>query len=425
MKRILSLAILVCAICLGAVAQPSMKKVQLLLVPDHADALYRSGEKATMKLTATHMGMALNDVEVAYEVSEDLMPAHLSKTIRLKGNEAKISVGTLKKPGFLRVKASVKLDGHTYTSLCTVGFDVEKLHPIVPMPDDFDTFWKQNLETASKVELDPVMTLVPERSTPEVVTYHISYKNVGGSRMYGMLTMPRAEGSYPAVLRFPGAGVGEKSGDVYHASQGVIVLELGIHGIPVNLKGDIYTDLGRGVLATYPTDGMESRDTYFYKRVYLGCVRGIDFLRSLPQCNGRIGTLGGSQGGALSIVTSALDERISASAAYFPALCDLEAYTKGRAGGWPHMFKYESLCTPEKINTIRYYDVANFARCLRAPICYAFGYNDLTCAPTSTRATYNVITAPKQLIIGQNIGHWLYPEQNAALWDWLIGELKK
>jgi cephalosporin-C deacetylase-like acetyl esterase len=73
---------------------------------------------------------------------------------------------------------------------------------------------------------------------------------------------------------------------------------------------------------------------------------------------------------------------------------------------------------------MRYYDVANFARHLHNPIHYLYGYNDITCAPTSTRATYNAITAPKQLIIGENIGHWTYPEQMTALWDWIIKELK-
>ena len=53
-----------------------------------------------------------------------------------------------------------------------------------------------------------------------------------------MLTMPKAEGKYPAILRFPGAGVGEKSGDIGHAARGAIILEFGIHGI---LKKEITT----------------------------------------------------------------------------------------------------------------------------------------------------------------------------------------
>ncbi|MBO4985999.1 MAG: acetylxylan esterase [Bacteroides sp.] len=424
MKQLsLTLTFWVC-LCLGAMAQPSIKKVQLHLVPDHADALYKTGQNVKMKLIALHCGLQLNDVTVSYEVSEDLMPSHLSKTITLKGNEATLNVGTLKHPGYLRVKAWVEHDGRTYTTYSTVGFDTEKLQPTVTMPADFKEFWQKNVEAVRKIELHPTMELIPERCTEKVNVYHISYRNIRGTRMYGMLTMPRAEGKYPAILRLPGAGVGEKTGDITHAAQGAIILELGIHGIPVNLKGSVYEDLAYGVLAGYESQNLHDRDSYFYKRVYLGCVRGIDFLLSLPQCNGRIGTLGGSQGGALSVVTAALDERVNASVVYFPALCDQEGYIHNRAGGWPHAFKNKANCTKEKLETFRYYDTANFARLLRNPVYYAYGYNDLTCAPTTTRSVYNVITAPKQLIIGENIGHWLYPEQIGALWNWIIEELK-
>ena len=418
------LSALLWSLCLTLSAQPSMSKVQLLLVPDHADALYRVGETVKMKVTALDCGMALNDVTLTYEVSEDLMTPHLTKTLQLKGNEGQINVGTLKKPGFLRVKAILDKDGKRYTSLATVGFDTEKLLPTVTRPDDFEAFWQGNLEAARRTPLRPTMTLLPEKCTDKVKVYHISYRNIGGTKMYGMLTMPAAEGRYPAVLRFPGAGVSEKTGDIAHAEQGVIVLELGIHGIPVNLAGSVYSDLN-GTMGGYPLYNLDNRDTYYYKRVYVGCVRAIDFLETLPQYNGKVGTLGGSQGGALSVATSALDERICASVVYFPALCDLEGYTHQRAGGWPPVFKDPKQCTPEKLNTVRYYDTANFARDLRRPVYFAFGYNDIVCAPTTTHSTYNVITAPKQLIISANSGHWLFPEQATALWDWLIKTLQE
>jgi hypothetical protein len=47
----------------------------------------------------------------------------------------------------------------------------------------------------------------------------------------------------------------------------------------------------------------------------------------------------GSQGGALSIVTAALDSRVRGLAAYYPALSDVTGYLHNRAGGWPHMFR--------------------------------------------------------------------------------------
>ena len=418
---ILSVCLLIASL---AFAQPRQSKIQLLLVPNHSDALYHVNEKASVKVVATNCGMALNDITIDYQVSQDLMSPHISNSITLTGNEATIEMGTMSQPGFLRIKATTIVDGKFYSSMATIGFDTHEIKPVTILPDDFASFWKQQVESARKLPLSPTMTRLNDRCTPEVDVYHISYANVGGSKMYGMLTMPSAPGKYPAILRLPGAGVGEKSGDIAHAAQGAIVLEMGIHGIPVNLSPSIYSDLGRSALAAYHTYNCDNRYSYYYKQVYLGCVRAVDFLLSLPQCNGNVGTHGGSQGGALSVAVSALHPDVKATAVYFPALSDMEGYMHNRAGGWPHLLKNQRYQTEAVVTTLRYFDTANFAQMLSAPVFYAYGYNDITCAPTTTTAVYNVIKAPKTISIGQNTGHWLYPEQTASMWQWIIDMLQ-
>ncbi len=425
MKKTLALLFaILCGINL-LLAQPSVKKVQIILVPDHASATYKLGEQASFKVMLLDCGHMLNGAEVKYQISQDLMPVHKEGSVKLDGYEGQIKAGTMKEPGYLRVKAIVEHEGTRYTALSTVGYEAEKLMPVVQIPEDFEEFWEGNIALLDKVELDPKMELLEDRCTDKVLVYHISYGNIGNSRMYGVLTMPKAEGKYPAILRMPGAGVHAKGGNITNAEQGAIILELGIHGIPVNLEGPIYDDLTNGPLSSYYTNGIENRDTYYFKRVYLGCVKGVDFLLSLPQCNGKIGTLGGSQGGTLSIVTSRLDKRISATAIYFPAFSDWEGYLAGRTGGFPHYFRNKANRTKEKLETVRYYDAANFAKGLTAPVFFAYGYNDITCGPTTSRATYNAITAPKTLVISENTGHWLYPEHNRQMWNWIIDELNR
>ncbi|MBR5855929.1 MAG: acetylxylan esterase [Bacteroidales bacterium] len=424
MKRLFSFLVIIILSFSALMAQPKMKKVQLIMIPDHDNALYLKGEEVKFEIMAFDCGVVLNDIIVDYEICEDLMPSHKRGTVTLKGNRAVINAGTMSQPGYLRIKASTTFEGTDYTSISTVGFETEKLQPAVKMPNDFDSFWADNLEQLKKVGLKPEMELLPDRCTESVNVYHVSYGNIGGSRMYGVLTMPKAPGKYPAILRMPGAGVHAKSGNVKQAAKGAIILELGIHGVSVILDDEVYNDMGNGPLASYFSINLHDKNSYYFKRVYLGCVKGVDFLLSLPQCNGKVGILGGSQGGQLSIVTSALDERIAASAIYFPAFCDQEAYLSGRTGGYPHFFKMKAYCKDEYIETVRYYDAANFAKRLKAPVFFAYGYNDLTCGPTTSRATYNVITAPKELVISENSGHWLYPEHDEQMWNWLIDKLQ-
>jgi cephalosporin-C deacetylase-like acetyl esterase len=208
------------------------------------------------------------------------------------------------------------------------------------------------------------------------------------------------------------------------AAKGVVTLQIGIHGIPVTMEQSVYDSLGVGALAQYNTYGLDSRDRYYYRRVYLGCVRANDFLVSHPKFDGaNLAVTGGSQGGALSIVTAALDPRVRGLAALYPALADVTGYLHNRAGGWPHMFRATegplAHRTAEKIATTKYYDVVNFARRVRVPGFYTFGYNDETCPPTSMYAAYNVIPGPKKLLLALETGHNTVPEQVAAVQGWL------
>ena len=137
---------------------------------------------------------------------------------------------------------------------------------------------------------------------------------------------------------------------------------------------------------------------------------------------------GGSQGGALAIVTAGLDNRIKGLICYYPALSDLTGYLHGRAGGWPHLFNgnvSNSNVLDQKVKVASYYDVVNFARQIKVPGFYSFGYNDMVCPPTTVYSAINVITAPKKLLIIPQTEHWTFPEQWQKANSWGMKLLKK
>lgn len=78
---------------------------------------------------------------------------------------------------------------------------------------------------------------------------------------------------------------------------------------------------------------------------------------------------------------------------------------------------------PDKIETSKYYDVVNFARQVKVPGYYSWGYNDVTCPPTSMYSAYNVIQATKSLTIFEETGHWTYQEQREKMQEWLVEKL--
>ena len=221
------------------------------------------------------------------------------------------------------------------------------------------------------------------------------------------------------MLRVPGAGVRPYSGDTYTAPGKCIVLEIGIHGVPVTMEQKVYDDLANAALNGYWDTNLENPDRNAYKRVVTGAVRGVDMIASLDEWDGKtVGVTGSSQGGFLSLAVAALDKRVTFLAAVHDAMCDYEAELHGVAGGWPHYFYHAKMnaITKARLEGARYYDGVNFARRITVPGWYSFGYNDEVVPPTSAYGLYNTIKAPKILSLYQMTGHFWYQEQ----WDeWL------
>jgi len=369
-------------------------------------------------------GNLVDNVIIDYETGPETLPDVVKKGVLLKNGKTDFS-GTLKEPGFYRVIVWAIVDGKRYEGMATAGFEPEKIQPVVKEPSDFDAFWTKNIAEARKIDLDPVMTLVPERCTSDANVYHINFQNdKPGSKIYGMLAIPKKPGKYPALLKVPGGGVYRYGGDPRMAANGMITLEIGIHGIPVNLDPQVYVDLANGALSNYYTMRMNDKDAFYFKRVYLGCVKAVDFIFTLPEFNGRdIAVTGQSQGGMLSIVTAGLDKRIKFLAPIYPGGCDNVRYLQKKTIISPSSYRYVE-AKPGEIETLAYYDVVNFAKRITIPGFYSWGYNDVVCTPTSMYAAYNVISAQKELHLYLDTGHWPYPEEVEAVNGWLIKKLR-
>lgn len=405
----------------GGVKEP----VHVIVAPNHADWNYKIGEDVKFTISVIKYGNLVKDAKVSYQIMPEKMDARISKTETLKKGKIEVNGGTMKTAGFLRCKASVVLDGKTYSSSATAGFEPYKIKPTVTMPKDFNQFWDKAKADLAKIPMDAKWEHLKDMSTNDVDIYQIGLQNFRvNSRIYGILYVPKKEGKYPAILKVPGAGVWPHFGGMDVHAKNAIVFEIRIHGVStVSQTPNLYTDLYNGPLWSYWTSNMDNKDHYYYKRVYMGCVRSVDFIHSLDKFDGEnLMVHGGSQGGALSIVTAALDDRVKSLVSLYPALSDVTGYLHGRAGGWPHMLDKTNASlnnTPARLETIAYYDVVNFAKNIKIPGFYGWGYNDEVCPPTSMFAAYNSISAPKELDIMPDQGHHTYAEQNQKVTNWI------
>jgi cephalosporin-C deacetylase len=421
------------AVAVGVAAWASAEErtgaVRVSVVPDRADWSYAIGAPARFHATIVRDGHTLAGTSLRYACGPEMMPPAVEKTATLPADGLAIEAGTMKEPGFLRCVVTTTVSGREYRSVGTAAYAPERIEPAVENPPDFDAFWLRAKEALAKLPIDARLTAKPELSTGTADVYHVSLQNVGydvngTSRFYGILAVPKAEGTFPAVMNPPGAGARPYRGLVDLAGKGYITLQVGIHGIPADLPAEVYDGLLAGAFSGrgYTVFNLDDPERYYYRRVYLGCLRANDFLVDHPKWDGKhLVVTGGSQGGALTITTAGLDPRVTALAPYYPALSDLTGYLKGRAGGWPHFFREEKdgHRTPAKTRTAAYYDVVNFARRVKAPGLYSWGWNDEVCPPTSTYAAYNVVTAPKELLLAVETGHYTVPEQTERVGRWI------
>ncbi|MGQ8337819.1 acetylxylan esterase [Sunxiuqinia sp. A32] len=408
---------------LTLIAQPARKAVNIRISPNHQDWTYQLGEPVVFEVDVYQFDTPIQEGEISYSFGlENMLPSEKG-TKKIHGGGAKIKAPGLTQPGFLRCHVEITVDGKTYKEYATAGFLPEYIKPTTTLPGDFLNFWEDGKEKLAEIPVNPILTLMPDRCTSKANVYHVSIDNING-KIYGILCTPKKSGKYPAILHVPGAGIRPYYGDVSNAEKGIITFQIGIHGIQVNLNRVVYENLGAGALSGYSKFNLDDKDNCYYKRVYLGCVRSVDFIFGLDEFDGEnIAVTGGSQGGALSIVTAGLDHRIKYLAADYPALCDLTGYLHGRTGGWPHLFKDGFTNKPEKVETSKYFDVVNFARFVEATGHYSWGFDDNVCPPTSMYAAYNLIKAPKELFIYQDTQHWTYPEQRNQKNDWLLEKL--
>ena len=429
MRKLLVFALLLLGISTQAENYPYRADCLWLTVPDHADWLYKTGEKAKVEVGFYLYGMP-QDVEVNYEIGPDMMPTTSSGKVKLKNGRAIIDMGTMKKAGFLDLRLSAALGDKKYQHHVKVGFSPEQLKPYTKNPSDFDVFWRANLEEARKTPVSVTCNKVDKYSTDEFDCYLLKLKVDSRHSIYGYLTKPKTVGKYPVVLCPPGAGIKtikEPMRNTYYARNGFIRLEMEIHGLNPEMTDEQFKEISSAFDAEngYLENGLDDRDNYYMKHVYIACVRALDYLTSMPEWDGRnVFVQGGSQGGALSLITAGLDSRVTACVANHPALSDMAGYLDDRAGGYPHFNRLNNMLTPEKVETMAYYDVVNFARRITCPVFLTWGYNDNVCPPTTSYIVWNLITAPKESLITPINEHWTSETTNHRQMLWLKEHIK-
>ncbi len=381
---------------------------QLKVVTDRENAIYEAGEQARFLITLTDGNTPVTEGEITYVVDDFITayppPSNYPKGKLKIGNETGISV-TLKQPGFLRCRVSVRTaNNKLIQATAAAGFSPLKIKPSLPVPDDFDEFWANQKAELAKVKMDAKLTPV-KYGNETIECFDVQLACLGGAPVSGYFARPKnaKPKSLPIILWVHGAGV--RSSSLGNAAKGaaakMLSMDINAHGLPNGKPAGFYSELRSGKLNGYPFFGREDRDTIYFRGMFLRLVRAIDFLASQPEWDGRVvAVIGHSQGGGQALVAGGLDQRVTFIAAGVPAICDHSGRAIGRINGWPKLVPTESNGKPNAkiLQVARYFDAVNFASRSHANAIMSVGFIDPTCPPSSCYAAYNQLSGEKQII---------------------------
>lgn len=284
-------------------------------------------------------------------------------------------------------------------------------------PDDFDEFWNRILTAAAKIPLNASIEPIELRSTDDVEVFEVRYDSLDQVRIACWYCLPRRRhGRLPAIIHVPGY-ISEPLLPKATALKGYAALSVAPRG---KLRSNSQFNPGYPGLLTH---NLTDRNTYSYRGFYVDACRAVDFLLSRPEIDpGRIGVTGSSQGGALTIVTSALRQEITCAAAGAPYLCGFLD-----AARLTHSYPYQEIndylrLYPEREDlvqqTLAYFDGINFAPRIRCPIIVNIGLQDDVCPPETGFALFRAIgSANKQLYTYDNCMHDAGSFWHAAIVD--------
>ena len=276
----------------------------------------------------------------------------------------------------------------------------------VVKPEDFQEFWRQTLRETELVELNPRLSLDPVRSNDDIEVFTAHYDSFQSIEIAGWYARPRNYSELlPGLLFVPGY-VSEPKLPTDLARDGYAVFS----AAPRNkLRSNMVFNPGYPGLLTH---NIESRSTYGYRGFYMDAVRAFDFLCQMPEVDeNRLGVLGGSQGGALTLLVSSLrNDAVAAASAGAPYLCSMmDSASLTRTYPYEEINDYLRL-NPESEaivrDTLNLYDIHNFVDQIKCPIIVNIGLKDDVCPPETGYAVFEGIGSEnKRLYTYKDCGH--------------------
>ena len=310
-------------------------------------------------------------------------------------------------PGFVDVRAHVEGEGnirlkkkveywggkHTYDVLSPMGAGaaISELKQAVPEPADFDEYWAKEKAKLGDVPVKAEMVLVKTNSVGKLV-YEVKVDSPTERPVTGYLLIePNAKpGTLSATVDFQGYGCGKQWIQEWQTDK--ITFSINAHGFDLGKDNQYYAEFNKSIMSNghgYAMDPEQNsdRDTAYFHDMLLRVLRALEFVKTLPEWDGKNLTVsGGSQGGLQSVWAAAHDSDVSKCRIGIVWCCDIGSQTV------PNVLRSWH---PQWVEALGYYDAVNHAKRINCPVEFdRIGLGDYTCSPHSNAVLYNSLNVP-------------------------------
>jgi len=285
-----------------------------------------------------------------------------------------------------------------------------------PKPKDFDAFWDNALKEMRAVAPRPKM--VPNKTIPTsaAACFDLYWTGVGGAKIHAKLLRPKKiTKPGPALLIFHGYSMssGDWSEKLGYVAEGFTVAALDCRGQGgySEEKGGVTGSTLRGHIIRGLGDNPEK---LLFRQIFLDTAQMARIVMEMPGVDPkRVGAMGGSQGGGLTLACAALEPRVKRIAPCYPFLTDYQRVwdmdlDKDAYEELKYYFRsFDPLHEREKeiFTQLGYIDIQHLAPRIKAETLMAVTLQDAICPPSTQFAVYNKIKAKKQMVLYPDYGH--------------------
>lgn len=302
-----------------------------------------------------------------------------------------------------------------------------------PCPSDFDEYWEDALGEMRNV--DPQVELRPSSfECGFAECFDLFFTGVRSARIHAKYLRPTtAVTPHPALLQFHGysGNSGDWSSKLGYVAAGFSVIAMDCRG-----QGGLSEDRGgtRGnSLNGHIVRGLDdSKENLLYRQIFLDTAQLASIVMAFPEVDStRVGAMGLSQGGALTLACAALEPRIACLAPVYPFLSDYQRVWEMDLGGdaykelREHFRRFDPTHARENeiFERLGYIDVQHLAPRIRGSVLFFTGLMDTICPPSSQFAAYNRITSPKRMVVYPDFSHESLPEEGDRSFAFMREEL--